>query len=147
MNTIMTMLWRVAADTIPLLCCHAMNTTHREGFKIPSAPIFLWPHVPIQSGCTALNSPAVRCLHFPFVIPHLTLQNTKVVYGGRLDIDVEIINGIDSEVVIWNEKRSSTGSHTFQAGPSSTYGVCFSNKMSSMSHKTIYFDFVSRFFV
>jgi hypothetical protein len=44
--------------------------------------------------------------------------------------------------VVWNEKRSSTGSHTFTAGPSSTFGVCFSNKMSSMAHKTVYFDFV-----
>ena len=60
-----------------------------------------------------------------------------------MDIDVQIISGVDNFAnPMWEEKRSSTGSHSFTAHTAGTYGVCFSNKFSTLAHKTVYFDFV-----
>ena len=68
------------------------------------------------------------------------LVRCKVVYGGHLDIDVKIT---DLARTLWSMDKAQTGSHTFAAPKAGTYELCFSNKMSSFAHKTVYFDFVA----
>eukprot|EP00049_Salpingoeca_infusionum_P009406 m.156713 g.156713 ORF g.156713 m.156713 type:complete len:291 (-) comp14330_c1_seq3:1461-2333(-) len=61
----------------------------------------------------------------------------QVVYGGRLDIDVEIKFG---DTVLWSARRSQTNEHSFRAHESGEYMFCFSNQFSTVSHKTVYID-------
>eukprot|EP00041_Stephanoeca_diplocostata_P041926 m.9527 g.9527 ORF g.9527 m.9527 type:complete len:216 (+) comp6940_c0_seq1:185-832(+) len=68
----------------------------------------------------------------------------QVVYGGRLDVDARIIklNNQNSQEEIYNADKSETGSHTFTAHSTGEYGFCFSNRMSTVAHKTVYLDVV-----
>lgn len=78
------------------------------------------------------------------VIPkdeHCSLEY-QVIYGGHLDIDAEVKHADGRS--IYSEQRVDAGSHTFSGqGPGSVaYEFCFSNEMSSVAHKTLYFDIV-----
>ncbi|EGD74962.1 hypothetical protein PTSG_07187 [Salpingoeca rosetta] len=61
----------------------------------------------------------------------------QVVYGGRLDIDVEVRS---PSQVIWARRRSQADDHRFRAPMSGEYAFCFSNKFSTVTHKTVYLD-------
>merc|ERR1712086_215263 len=64
----------------------------------------------------------------------------QVVYGGHLDIDVIITDTVNE---LWSMRKAQTGSHSFRADRAGTYELCFSNEMSTMAHKTVYFDFIA----
>ena len=66
---------------------------------------------------------------------HIHLQ---VVYGGRLDIDASIKDPRGR--VVWEQHKVQTESHTFTATVPGAYEFCFSNKMSTVAHKTVYID-------
>ena len=57
----------------------------------------------------------------------------EVAEGGFLDIDVTI-TGPDHKV-IHREERVSNGKYTFAAHMDGDYNYCFSNQMSTMTHK------------
>lgn len=59
----------------------------------------------------------------------------EVAEGGFLDIDVTI-TGPDQKV-IHREERVSNGKYTFAAHMDGDYTYCFSNQMSTMTHKVI----------
>ncbi|EDQ85422.1 uncharacterized protein MONBRDRAFT_29319 [Monosiga brevicollis MX1] len=63
----------------------------------------------------------------------------QVVYGGRLDIDVEVREG---QNIIWSQQRAQSGDHTFTATRTGEHAFCFSNKFSTVAHKTVYIDVV-----
>lgn len=52
------------------------------------------------------------------------------------------LNDQNSQEEIYNAEKSETGSHTFTAHSTGEYGFCFSNRMSTVAHKTIYLDVV-----
>lgn len=58
-----------------------------------------------------------------------------VTQGSHMDIDVQIYNPRDN--VIFNAKRDGEGKFSFKADTDGTYRFCFSNKMSTISHKTV----------
>jgi len=62
----------------------------------------------------------------------------QVVTGGQMDIDVTLYS--PEETVIFTELRSSYASHDFTANSDGIYRLCFSNKMSTITHKIVYFD-------
>ncbi|XP_017492223.1 PREDICTED: transmembrane emp24 domain-containing protein 2-like [Rhagoletis zephyria] len=62
----------------------------------------------------------------------------EVAEGGFLDIDVTI-TGPDQKV-IHREERVSNGKYTFAAHMDGDYTYCFSNQMSTMTHKVIMFS-------
>lgn len=61
----------------------------------------------------------------------------EVAEGGFLDIDVTI-TGPDQKV-IHHEERASNGKYTFAAHMDGDYTYCFSNRMSTMTHKVLMF--------
>ncbi|KAA0194080.1 hypothetical protein HAZT_HAZT011559 [Hyalella azteca] len=62
----------------------------------------------------------------------------EVAEGGFLDIDLRII-GPDNKVLHEGE-RESNGRYTFPAAMDGVYTYCFSNKMSTMTPKSIMFS-------
>lgn len=62
----------------------------------------------------------------------------ETVEGGFLDIDIKI-TGPDGKVIYQGESESS-GKYTFAAYETGIYHYCFSNKMSSMTPKTVMFS-------
>lgn len=73
-------------------------------------------------------------------------DNAKVLYGGKKDIDVVVesapINGQSNggPRELLSEDRSTTGMHTFTSEEPSILSFCFSNQMSTVAHKTIFFS-------
>ncbi|XP_071181412.1 transmembrane emp24 domain-containing protein 2-like [Mytilus edulis] len=62
----------------------------------------------------------------------------EVAEGGFLDIDIKIY-GPDGKVLHQGE-RESNGKYTFAAHMDGMYKYCFSNKMSTMTPKTVMFS-------
>lgn len=58
-----------------------------------------------------------------------------VTQGSHMDIDVQIFNPRGN--VIYNAKRDGEGKFQMKADSDGTYKFCFSNKMSTISHKTV----------
>uniref|UniRef100_A0A7S3DHW7 GOLD domain-containing protein n=1 Tax=Palpitomonas bilix TaxID=652834 RepID=A0A7S3DHW7_9EUKA len=61
----------------------------------------------------------------------------EVSQGGLLDVDV-VVKGPDASE-LFKKDKSGTGRFTFNAEASGEYSFCFSNKMSSVSKKTVSF--------
>jgi len=61
----------------------------------------------------------------------------EVVEGGFMDIDVQI-SGPDGKV-IYSGERESNGKYTFATHMDGAYQYCFSNKMSTLTTKTVMF--------
>lgn len=64
----------------------------------------------------------------------------QVVTGGQMDVDVTLYS--PEESVIFKELRSSYAQHDFTANSDGNYKLCFGNKMSRITHKIVYFDWV-----
>lgn len=62
----------------------------------------------------------------------------EVIEGGFYDIDVDIRD--PSNVILYQEERSSSGKLTIEANIDGPYKFCFSNVRSSYTPKTIIFD-------
>lgn len=58
-----------------------------------------------------------------------------VTQGSHMDIDVQIFNPRNN--VIFNAKRDGEGKFQMKADSDGTFRFCFSNKMSTISHKTV----------
>ena len=58
-----------------------------------------------------------------------------------MDVDVEVHS---PQKQIFAEQKSETGSHTFKTEGigHQEYSFCFSNKMSTIAHKTVYFEVI-----
>lgn len=61
----------------------------------------------------------------------------EVIEGGFMDIDVQI-SGPDGKI-IYSGERETNGKYTFQAHTDGVYQYCFSNKMSTLTTKTVMF--------
>eukprot|EP00124_Ichthyophonus_hoferi_P001797 Ihof_evm10s104 gene=Ihof_evmTU10s104 len=65
----------------------------------------------------------------------------QVVYGGQvgsLDVNVYIRSPLGE--FLYQKYKKSFDDVEIKASVAGTYQVCFSNKMSTISHKTVYFD-------
>eukprot|EP00035_Acanthoeca_spectabilis_P021246 m.437162 g.437162 ORF g.437162 m.437162 type:complete len:208 (-) comp18071_c0_seq1:131-754(-) len=85
-----------------------------------------------------------QCFHELIEESQLVTVEYQVIYGGHMDIDVEVKmyphNG--GAEVLFHEAKSETGSHTFNAKQTGEFTFCFSNAMSTVAHKTVYVDVV-----
>ncbi|XP_057316709.1 transmembrane emp24 domain-containing protein 7-like [Hydractinia symbiolongicarpus] len=63
----------------------------------------------------------------------------QVVTGGHYDVDVVLKN--PNGEILYDEKKKQYDSHTFDSKIPGEYTFCFSNEFSSVTHKTVYFDF------
>jgi len=61
----------------------------------------------------------------------------EVIEGGFMDIDVQI-SGPDGKV-IYSGERETNGKYTFSTNQDGVYQYCFSNKMSTLTTKTVMF--------
>eukprot|EP00049_Salpingoeca_infusionum_P001147 m.45584 g.45584 ORF g.45584 m.45584 type:complete len:234 (-) comp10890_c0_seq2:103-804(-) len=61
----------------------------------------------------------------------------EVVYGGRLDIDVQIRFG---QTELWSARRLKEEEHPFVAHETGTYEFCLDNSFSTMTAKTVSFE-------
>eukprot|EP00116_Pleurobrachia_bachei_P013622 sb/3473884/ len=62
----------------------------------------------------------------------------QVIDGGDLDIDFSAYDGDLKRIAI--NRREQYGSHRFEVAKDGTYKVCFSNKFSKMTSKTVFMD-------
>merc|ERR1711871_228237 len=63
----------------------------------------------------------------------------QVASGGFLDIDVKLLDPRD--VKIFSKERETEGRHHFTTEHDGLYSLCFSNKMSTLTPKTVSFNF------
>uniref|UniRef100_A0A0K0DXG1 GOLD domain-containing protein n=1 Tax=Strongyloides stercoralis TaxID=6248 RepID=A0A0K0DXG1_STRER len=61
----------------------------------------------------------------------------EVAEGGFLDIDYKIVD--PNGIIVAKGERESSGKHTVAAQVAGVYNFCFSNKMSTMTPKTLVF--------
>lgn len=61
----------------------------------------------------------------------------EVIEGGFLDIDIRILDPTGN--TIYEDQRQSTNRYFFSASSDGMYTYCFSNKMSTMTPKTLMF--------
>uniref|UniRef100_A0A8C5LF48 Transmembrane emp24 domain-containing protein 7 pseudogene n=1 Tax=Jaculus jaculus TaxID=51337 RepID=A0A8C5LF48_JACJA len=66
-------------------------------------------------------------------------QGTKCTLDGHYDVDCRLEDP-DGEV-LHKEMKKQHDSFTFTASKNGTYRFCFSNEFSTITHKTVYFDF------
>eukprot|EP00741_Cyanophora_paradoxa_P022552 tig00000248_g21777.t1 len=59
--------------------------------------------------------------------------------GGMLDIDMKIMSPTDK--VLYQIEKQSEGKFAFSAETTGTYKICFSNRMSTLTAKTVTFSF------
>lgn len=63
----------------------------------------------------------------------------QVASGGFLDIDVKLLDPRDQKVFV--KERETEGRFPFTAEYDGLYSLCFSNKMSTLTPKTVSFNF------
>lgn len=93
----------------------------------------------LLTGCTAINfdiAPGKEECFFEEVHQDTQIKGAyAVTQGSHMDIDVQIYNPRGN--VIYNAKRDGEGKFSLKADQDGTYKFCFSNKMSTISHKTV----------
>jgi len=62
----------------------------------------------------------------------------QVVSGGKKDVDVVLFNPDD--VAVYRKDRGEYDQYSFISDLDGNYKLCFSNKMSTISHKVVYLD-------
>ncbi|EDO42051.1 predicted protein [Nematostella vectensis] len=65
----------------------------------------------------------------------------QVITGGNYDVDVILYDINEKE--LYSVQKKQYDSHTFTVEQPGIYKFCFSNEFSTISHKTVYFDFQS----
>ena len=65
--------------------------------------------------------------------------NTQVTTGGNFDVDASVMSPLNQTVYLVTRKPS--GRFQWNADATGAYRLCFSNRFSSISHKTVSFDF------
>jgi len=67
---------------------------------------------------------------------HNALQVTS---GGNFDVDASVMSPLNKTVYL--AMRKPSGLFQWDADVTGAYRLCFSNRFSSISHKTVSFDF------
>lgn len=62
----------------------------------------------------------------------------QVVDGGELDITFEVIDPTGKKVI--NDIRQEDGLHSIETGKGGDFSLCFDNRFSRMSSKTVFFE-------
>lgn len=95
--------------------------------------------VMLLSGAVAINfeiAPGREECFFEEVHEGTNIKGAyAVTQGSHMDIDVVIHNPRGQ--VIYNAKRDGEGKFSMKADTDGTFKFCFSNKMSTISHKTV----------
>uniref|UniRef100_A0A8C8R757 Transmembrane p24 trafficking protein 3 n=1 Tax=Pelusios castaneus TaxID=367368 RepID=A0A8C8R757_9SAUR len=86
-----------------------------------------------------LPDSAQQCFHQPLERGTKFTLDYQVIAGGHYDVDcyVEDPNGR----TLYQEAKKQYDRFPHRAQVTGVYTVCFSNKFSTFSHKTVYFDF------
>ncbi|UJR27022.1 hypothetical protein I4U23_008327 [Adineta vaga] len=87
---------------------------------------------------TVVDAHAEECFFEKLTSGTKLLFTFEVVEGGFLDIDITITGPDQKEV--YHGGRESSGKTAFSAHVDGIYTVCFNNKMSSITPKTIMFS-------
>eukprot|EP01060_Flectonema_neradi_P000392 TRINITY_DN10258_c0_g1_i1.p1 TRINITY_DN10258_c0_g1~~TRINITY_DN10258_c0_g1_i1.p1 ORF type:complete len:211 (+),score=54.07 TRINITY_DN10258_c0_g1_i1:68-700(+) len=93
-----------------------------------------------QSGVTLrLNAWESVCIYNDATLENeLGYFHFLVTSGGNQDIDAKVLDPDDE--IIWQADRSSEERIMFKTKKLGTYSFCFSNMMSTLTHKTVTFD-------
>eukprot|EP01135_Chromosphaera_perkinsii_P002305 Nk52_evm91s221 gene=Nk52_evmTU91s221 len=79
-----------------------------------------------------------ECFYETFAVNDDVTFEYQVVFGGRLDIDVQIHD--PQGTILHQEQRKQYDSQRFKIAIAGDYKFCFDNEFSTFTQKTVYFD-------
>jgi len=83
---------------------------------------------------------SVECFYQPIKDEKTLEIEYQVIAGGDLDIDFRVSS--PNGKVLFAEGRKNDGVHTVEEAEAGDYEICFSNKFSHISSKTVFFEII-----